>query len=61
MIAPGSSVTPKHDLANIVHISQLCLNDAKNNEKTYVQLVDGNKSYNLCVLQKDVCEHVSNP
>ncbi|GFE53575.1 nuclear factor NF3 [Babesia ovis] len=59
VIAPGSSVTPKNDLANIVHLSQVCLNEPKNNEKTYVQLVDGNKSFNLCVLQKDVCEHAT--
>ncbi|GIX60597.1 nuclear factor NF3 [Babesia caballi] len=59
VIAPGSSVTPKNDLANIVHLSQFCLNDPKSNEKTYVQLVDGNKHYNICALQKDVCEAAS--
>ncbi|KAK2196272.1 bifunctional Nucleoplasmin core domain superfamily/Nucleoplasmin-like domain [Babesia duncani] len=59
VIAPGNSVTPKHDLANIVHVSQLCLNEPTSNEKTYVQLVDGNKSYCICALQKDVQEHAT--
>ncbi|CDR97463.1 hypothetical protein, conserved [Babesia bigemina] len=59
VIAPGSSVTPKNDLANIVHLSQVCLNDPKSNEKTYVQLVDGNKTFNICALQKDVREHAT--
>ncbi|BAM41651.1 conserved hypothetical protein [Theileria orientalis strain Shintoku] len=59
VLAPGSSVTPKNELANIVHLSQVCLNEPKSNEKTYVQLVDGNKVYNLCSLQKDVNEHAT--
>ncbi|GBE58519.1 nuclear factor NF3 [Babesia ovata] len=56
VIAPGATVTPKDDLASIVHLSHVCLNEPKNNEKTYLQLVDGSKTFNLCCLQKDVHE-----
>uniref|UniRef100_A0A3B0MZG2 Nucleoplasmin, putative n=1 Tax=Theileria annulata TaxID=5874 RepID=A0A3B0MZG2_THEAN len=59
VLAPGATVTPKNELANIVHLSQVCLNEPKSNERTYVQLVDGNKVYNLCSLQKDVNEHAT--
>ncbi|AFZ81744.1 hypothetical protein BEWA_011620 [Theileria equi strain WA] len=59
VIAPGNSVTPKNELANIVHLSQVCLNEPKSDEKTYVQLVDGDKVYNVCSLQKDVHEHAT--
>ncbi|KAK1445193.1 hypothetical protein BgAZ_110990 [Babesia gibsoni] len=59
VIPAGGNFEANPEEASVVHVSQFCLNEAKDGEKTYVMMVDGKTAFNVCVLQKDVCEHAT--
>lgn len=59
-ISADNPVTPTiEDGGETLHISQVCLVDPKDSNKTYVQIVDGEKSFCIAALEKDKCENVS--
>lgn len=59
-LKPGQYVTPSiDDGGEILHLSQICLIDPKDEGSTLVQINDGDKNYGIAVLQKGKCEHVS--
>jgi len=52
-IKPGHSAQPKaEDGGEILHLSQICLNDPTDNNKTYVQLQNGSDTFTICTLEK---------
>lgn len=59
VIKPGTSFTPEVIDGEILHISQACLYNPVNVERTYLEVVDDEEIYAACVLQKDKQESVS--
>jgi len=57
-VKPGQTVTLEPE-AEVLHLSQACLADPKDGAKTYLSLDNEKGQFNLCVLQKDKCEHAA--
>ncbi|XP_053991758.1 nucleolin-like isoform X2 [Hylaeus volcanicus] len=59
VLKPGTSFTPEVIDGEILHISQACLYNPANVERTYLEVVDDDETYAACVLQKEKQESVS--
>ncbi|SOV78477.1 conserved Plasmodium protein, unknown function [Plasmodium reichenowi] len=57
VVKPDETVVPEvKDGYSVIHLSRACLNNPEHEGKIYVQVEDGNGCYNICCLQKNVCE-----
>jgi len=59
VIKGGESAELDAEHGEVFHLSQACLNDPKDNGKTYVKITEGERSMVICCLQKDKCEHAA--
>jgi len=59
VIKGGESAELDAEQGEVFHLSQACLNDPKDNGKTYVKITEGERSMVICCLQKDKCEHAA--
>jgi len=57
VIKGGESAELDAEHGEVFHLSQACLNDPRDGGKTYVKIVEGERSMVICCLQKDKCEH----
>ncbi|VWU51752.1 conserved protein, unknown function [Hepatocystis sp. ex Piliocolobus tephrosceles] len=57
VIKENEVVVPEvKDGYSVIHLSRACLNNPEQDGKLYVQVEDKNGCYNICCLQKNVCE-----
>ncbi|EDL47458.1 Mitotic apparatus protein p62, putative [Plasmodium vivax] len=57
VIKADETVVPEiKDGYSVIHLSRACLNNPEDEGKLYVQVEDANGCYNICCLQKNVCE-----
>ncbi|SCP03372.1 conserved Plasmodium protein, unknown function [Plasmodium malariae] len=57
VIKADETVVPEiKDGYSVIHLSRACLNNPQDEGKLYVQVEDANGCYNICCLQKNVCE-----
>ncbi|SBS98161.1 conserved Plasmodium protein, unknown function [Plasmodium ovale] len=57
VIKAEETIVPEpKDGYSVIHLSRACLNNPEDEGKLYVQVEDANGCYNICCLQKNVCE-----
>lgn len=59
IIKPGQKVKLDSTQGEILHLSQACLSEPKDNGRVYVQAIDNGNAYTICSLQKGTVEHAS--
>ncbi|KAH8582795.1 nuclear factor NF3 [Cryptosporidium sp. chipmunk genotype I] len=59
IIKPGQKIKLDSTQGEILHLSQACLSEPKDNGRVYVQAIDGGNAYTICSLQKGTIEHAS--
>ncbi|EEA06520.1 uncharacterized protein CMU_010120 [Cryptosporidium muris RN66] len=59
IIKPSQKVKLDPTQGEILHLSQACLSEPKDNGRVYVQAIENNKAITICSLQKGTIEHAS--
>ena len=59
IIKPGQKVKLDSTQGEILHLSQACLSEPKDNGRVYVQAIDNGNAYTICSLQKGTIEHAN--
>lgn len=59
IIKPGQKVKLDSTEGEILHLSQACLSEPKDNGRVYVQAIDNGNAYTICSLQKGTVEHAN--
>ncbi|KAJ1604746.1 putative apicomplexan-specific protein [Cryptosporidium canis] len=59
VIKPGQKVKLDSTQGEILHLSQACLSEPKDNGRVYVQAIDNGNAYTICSLQKGTVEHAN--
>lgn len=58
VVKPGQAVALEGE-GDILHLSQACLCEPKDSNKTYLTVESEKGTFNVCSLQKDKCEHAA--
>lgn len=59
IIKPGQKVKLDSTEGDILHLSNACLSEPKDNGRVYVQAIDNGVAYTICSLQKGTVEHTN--
>ncbi|KAF7456260.1 nuclear factor NF3 [Cryptosporidium felis] len=59
IVKPGQKVKLDSTQGDILHLSQACLSEPRDNGRVYLQAIDDGKAFTICSLQKGTVEHAN--